>query len=1549
MSFDNSRTTFNPFKSYSSVVLPQGRVQLDADWNEFLAEIARRIQAGTLDTMGRAVYPVTTPNAFYISGSSTPYVVNIGQGRIYIDGILAENHGPTPGLWDPALAELSGAPQPAPASITGSPNIPFTSQPYFPGATAPGAGTYLFYLDVWTREITWLEDPSIIDPAVGIDTSGRLQTVWQVRWMPAGSANLASPGADVTCGTPDTGINWPTASAGLLTNGVVPNTTTCNCCLTPGTGYTGLENQFYRVQIHQGGPVGKATFKWSRENASVATGVTNIATKANAGGTQVTVLTVFSLGRDQVLNFNNGDWIELLDNNMELNGQPDPAYPDGSPYTYGAPGILCQIGSVDPTTNSIYLTTQLSSPPVASASLYTRIRRWDQSGIVNSTNNSGTLTPQPSLSLGSGDILVPAAGTVLVLENGLTVSFSSTAGGDFLSGDFWCFSARTNGSFDQVTSAPPLGTHHHYTKLSTVTFDGVGKATNTPDCRTPWPTASEGGCCGCTATVGDNKNSYGAYTSIQQAIDNLPSTGGTVCILPGQYYESIVIDGLTQVTLEGSGPQTTLYAYSADPGGASDQSGSPATITANSGLNAIITIANSQHIKLTGFTVEAPDGMTCILIDQITAAAQASFAASVGKDQVKKKTAAKKAPVAPAEQSNFVEEYKNIEAHKYIPKYPIGVGNGSGFNTPQLLSSGSDITLTNLVLAASTAPAIAAVQASLVNITENRILMQDVASLWPAIYVSGSEISVEQNWIGLQDTSDAANLATAQLLSDLPANFPVSTWAPLANSGIQIGGYSTGVNITDNDIEGGAFNAITLGAILSMNASGPVAKLYGLFPLSPVTEAGTTLVLPVMDDSGNTLGANSNTLAADGPLQYIRIERNRIANFGLCAIGPVGYFSSTDTPEIISVANLAILGNTISGSLQAALLPFPQSLTGLGYGAICLPDLQFVVVRDNTITDFGSQPGAQVCGIFILNGEQVEISRNQILETRDWAAIGLAPAAISGLQAGIGIPMVSPPALSQGTAADWTGSNSQGVATPGAPPLYQPGLTALRIDQNVVRLPLGCALDVLGYGPFSITGNQFASGGTVPAAPALVLTVAVVNLGAAIEIDTPTSFTGLWGTASNPTPPTIQVVDNALANSTSGTVLFANNLCQLETRASGAAGLASVVIFTMDNLNFTNNLTWIDGVGVVPLPGTQSSVSALMDVFLMGGTINVSNNRFQEVLNSVLFSGMTAAVANVTTGNISTFCLFSQPNTPPWGAYANNISFEAALTQYRDVGSACDELSATLLGGFGVSPSYQAAEAAAAQAAAPSQGHIKHPYTYLEANISTNPVEKLNTGISQIDSTSATRIQQLSLTHQARLTQYKRIASIVTAQSGETSKQAVAANAAVSASQSHIARIDMVKQQITVPAPAVTATGWALYGVVYNSSNLPVSAYSLYFVDPTNTYQNSYGIAYTAADGSFHIVYAGPPAGQTAPATQLFVQVCDAAGNPIYTSPTAFSPTTGAATYQVITLPAGEKPIGVLPLVFRNIAIPSLQKEINPNAHITFDNLENERIKDDQA
>ena len=113
MGFDISRSSFRPRRNFLGVVMQQGRVQLDSDWNEWQSEYSRRIQAGTLDTIGQAVYPASTPNAFKITSgtNASGNTLFIGAGRYYVDGLLAENHGPeSQAVWDGALAEMSGAP-----------------------------------------------------------------------------------------------------------------------------------------------------------------------------------------------------------------------------------------------------------------------------------------------------------------------------------------------------------------------------------------------------------------------------------------------------------------------------------------------------------------------------------------------------------------------------------------------------------------------------------------------------------------------------------------------------------------------------------------------------------------------------------------------------------------------------------------------------------------------------------------------------------------------------------------------------------------------------------------------------------------------------------------------------------------------------------------------------------------------------------------------------------------------------------------------------------------------------------------------------------------------------------------------------------------------------------------------------------------------------------------------------------------------------------------------------------------------------------------------
>jgi Family of unknown function (DUF6519) len=483
MTLDISRWPYDAWNDYLGVVMQQGRVHLDSDWNELLAEFTRRIHAGSLDVLGLAGVPSTTPGAFQIQITPPDAQGNlhatIGVGRIYVDGILAENHGsPSAPQWDPILADYFGSP---------TTPLDYANQPYVRGAVFPAnaTGQFLVYLDVWQREVSYIEDPSLVDQAVGVDTTGRLQTVWQVKLLDvsavAGGFAGSTPDAAVWTTTPAiaSGPIWQTliqGSPSLLTNG-------------PAQGYVGQENQLYRVQIHQGGaaasastlPVtypltaGTATFKWSRENASVATAVTAIASVTNSLGNPASQLTVQSLGRDQVLGFSPGDWIEIIDDFLELSAAQTQS------------GELHQIDSINAAALTIVLDAPVSAGnfPVTSGltdpARHTRIRRWDQGGTVYFADGQ---TAWANLAgSGSAGIPVPPSGTVLQLENGITVAFDLSTAGNFQSGDYWTFATRiADGSVAPLSKAFPAGTNHHVCRLAIVDFSFSPPAVT--DCRT---------------------------------------------------------------------------------------------------------------------------------------------------------------------------------------------------------------------------------------------------------------------------------------------------------------------------------------------------------------------------------------------------------------------------------------------------------------------------------------------------------------------------------------------------------------------------------------------------------------------------------------------------------------------------------------------------------------------------------------------------------------------------------------------------------------------------------------------------------------------------------------------------------------------------------------------------------------------------------------------------------------------------------------------------------------------------------------------------------
>jgi hypothetical protein len=159
MTGDFSRKTFNPENHYSAVYLEQGRLNTDADFIE-QADIIHHWRTTTnKDVIGPCGCPIDNAGfgiTAVTDGNGNPNL-RISSGRMYVDGILCEKD--ERGL--------------------------FTEQPDLPGAVLPEEdGTYLAYLDVWERHLSYLQAPQTLDPALnGIDTATRKQVIGQVKLL----------------------------------------------------------------------------------------------------------------------------------------------------------------------------------------------------------------------------------------------------------------------------------------------------------------------------------------------------------------------------------------------------------------------------------------------------------------------------------------------------------------------------------------------------------------------------------------------------------------------------------------------------------------------------------------------------------------------------------------------------------------------------------------------------------------------------------------------------------------------------------------------------------------------------------------------------------------------------------------------------------------------------------------------------------------------------------------------------------------------------------------------------------------------------------------------------------------------------------------------------------------------------------------------------------------------------------------------------------------------------------------------------------------------
>ena len=417
MKGDFSRISFDAHHHFSRVLMQQGRVQVDADWNEQADIYLHALRSLAVDTIGNHGGPRDSA-AFELSlDPDLPNDLLVSSGHYYVAGLLCEV-------------------EPHPQGPDSKVALSYLHQPSLPKPPALGTGMFLAFVDLSELHVTSLDHAFIREEALGgPDTTTRTQLIWQLKLLPVtpeafedgdrkthlkAFEGFAKNLVDKPTGT-DGGVTQAmryrrartaaevvladqarTDETGRMRARLAPSSTETSPCVIPvDSAYRGLSNQLYRVEIHAVDENGEATFKWSRDNGSRVAGWLGAGRAPNS--------VAVTSGRD----FGAGQWVELTDSGLELGGRP---------------GTLVKVASVED--DLLALDPRTPVPGSVAGRVAAKARRWDQ---------------RESAATGLADGAVPIeAETWIDLEDGIQVWFEPD--GAYRTGDYWLVVARVTTS-----------------------------------------------------------------------------------------------------------------------------------------------------------------------------------------------------------------------------------------------------------------------------------------------------------------------------------------------------------------------------------------------------------------------------------------------------------------------------------------------------------------------------------------------------------------------------------------------------------------------------------------------------------------------------------------------------------------------------------------------------------------------------------------------------------------------------------------------------------------------------------------------------------------------------------------------------------------------------------------------------------------------------------------------------------------------------------------------------------------------------------------------
>ena len=525
MGSDRARITYDESRQYRAVVMQQGRVTLEADWNEEWQMVNEELRKDVLDIVG----PCCTPNDGYrvLETEHVPdpfFDFSVSNGTMYVGGMRVFLANPLRYSQQPDWVDHLHDPDWVDPSTLGETKN----------------RREFIYLYLREQEVSAVEDSVLREVALGgPDTAQRLRLIQHIVRVSTDKRDCAGALAEAKKRWAVKGLNFDEQTMRLMSSGtlqasfqdVIPNPDPCEP--QAHGGYLGADNQLIRVQI-SGFDKASNTYRliWGFDNASFLYRVTV--------GDDLKTLKLQSRPVDDFHKPRADQAVEVLRSAAQLSSITNDyiASPTGIVATLDADYIS--------DTQSITLPTALpaeyrdtSKVPVVF------LRVWEE---------EKAFTPGTPVVLGT---------------TGVQVTLQTTGKDPLHVGDYWLMAVRPNTGVDPNASTqifphrylegpqPPDGPRLWACALAVIEWTTPNNTLLVlEDCRNQCGNMGQQcECCTVTVAPGD---------SLSAAFDKISGLGGTVCLLPGLYElsETVLVSAKKGLTVLGAGAATIISASS---------------------------------------------------------------------------------------------------------------------------------------------------------------------------------------------------------------------------------------------------------------------------------------------------------------------------------------------------------------------------------------------------------------------------------------------------------------------------------------------------------------------------------------------------------------------------------------------------------------------------------------------------------------------------------------------------------------------------------------------------------------------------------------------------------------------------------------------------------------------------------------------------------------------------------------------------------------------------------------------------------------------------